>query len=860
MMKKVLSFLMAMTLAVMTVSAQTFTVDNADGVTINYSVLSADDHTVRVESYSYSGRIIVPDTVMYNDVAWTVTSIGTAFSGTQVTHLGVPATVTALTSGALANCHNLDTVWLASVEPVAVPMTAGRYRVELVFFANSYNVVPTLCIGTKVVVPCGSLKSYRDNNWDNLPTLTSPCAVPIAVQTSVDSLYRFDSIVYLVGNQRRVHFSNRSYEVGDTARVMAERWKVLNEYGYGYVYPRFGYFMGWSNGATSLDFSFVVEHADTILCIADTFHYETLSASRISTPVFQFGTLSYDGNEANYRFPDLGNVSTVNATGLWVGSSDSLAYNRESYMLEYDSSVTAHTAVARFFADGTDYFPGPLRLTDGGTDVQTVMDYNRVWKITREMVDYHVAHCAEAGYLPVEAIATWPGNGPDGYAAQLAPYFDADSDGVYNPLRGDYPVIRGDECVFSIFNDAFGEHNESHGQSLGIEVHAMTYAFHEPADTALWNTVFVHYDVFNRSAMNHPNTFFGAWSDFDLGYAYDDLMGCDVRRGMYFAYNGRNIDGPGTGCFEGVPPAQGCVILGGAALPADGQDNPAITIDNFPAGFTPGDTLGNMGINGMNFGDGITDNERIGMTSYMQYYNSNNSITGEPTKATDYYNFMHSYWKNWQHVKYGGDGLFTTDYNASFMFPDDSDPWHWGTNGIVPEINPNDWNEITAGNAPGDRRGIAGSGPFTFTAGGHQQFDLAYVTGFGDEDSWSSVEAMKLNADNVRRQFVRDTTDSGRPFVYMPFVSPVNPGPGPGPQPEGIDDVKGSAMQVYPNPTTGKLQVFADVQQVQLLDLMGRTLMTARPVGGVFTLDLTEMPQGIYILRAGGAAKRIVKK
>lgn len=889
-MKKIISCISALLLFCGGLRAQSFTAVNSDGVTINYEVLSTDEHTVAVATYGYTGRVMVPETVEYNGTVWTVTSIGTAFKNKPVTHLGLPATVTALQNSAFEHCSQLDTVWLASEAPVSVPKVGGYYRPERIFFAG--NQTATLYVGTVIVTPCGSLSDYRREYWRSFPTLTSTCAVPITVLPMVDSVYRFDSLVYRENGKPYVHFSNRYYEVGDTAQVKAERWKKQVSGG-AYTYPRYGWFIGWSNGISDLDFSFVVEQADTIICIVDTFHYEYLTASRITTPVYQFGTLSYDGNNANYRFDNLGNASSLFASALWVGSNDSLSYLRDYWMLQDDSTVSPRVATARFMLEGTDFFPGPLRLADGGTDIATLMAFNRVWKVSREMVDYHIAHCAEAGYQPAEAILSWPGNGPDGYASQLAPYYDADNDGVYNPLHGDYPVIRGDECVFSIFNDVYGTHGESGGKSLGIEVHSMAYAFNEPADTALWNTVFLHYDIFNRSGENLPNTFFGAWSDFDLGYAWDDFIGCDVKNGMYYAYNGRDVDGPGINSFAGVPPAQGCIILGGATLPSDGQDNPKINIpyilnaganpvrellqeysdgnggydiaalsrdaqlfyllDPYSWYFSPGDTLGNMSLNGMNFGDGIVDNERMGLTNFVYYENSVNSINGEPSGPSDYYNYMHSYWKNHQRVKYAGNGisLNTTEEDASFMFPDDSDPWHWGTNGVVPSSNPDDWNEITAGNTPGDRRGIGACGPFNFAAGTCQQFDIAYTTGFGTETSWSSVQALRRNNINVRRQFVRDTTDSNRPFVYRPYSAPHH---------EGIGQADNLPLHLYPNPTTGIVTIDLPARQtVELYDMTGRLLTTVTGDGRI-QLDLSSYAAGVYILRSAGTATRILKR
>lgn len=565
----------------------------------------------------------------------------------------------------------------------------------------------------------------------------------------------------------------------------------------------------------------------------------TLHVNNINTKVYQLGYLSYDGSVANYTVGG-GNSSTIFANGLWIGGTD---INGQRHL------------VARCFGmGGSDWFPGPL-TTDGSatTSEEVVNAFNRVWHVTRDMIDYHIAHFGDAGYEPAEAIATWPGNGPEGYAAQLAPYYDANGDGLYTPATGDYPLIRGDEAVFCIFNDAYDTHTESYGEPLGVEVHCMTYAFNEPQDPALWNTVFIHYDIYSRTTSDLDDTYMGAWTDFDLGYAYDDYMGCDVMRGMYYAYNGKETDGPGTGSFQGVPPAQGCIILGGPALPTDGLDNPAISVANFPEGFTPGDTLGNMGINGLYFGDGVADNERMGMISFIVYENSV-SVTGEPSYANDYYNYMRACWKNSQHMKYGGNGVSSgpTTLDANFMFPGDSDPWHWGTDGVVPDINPDDWSEVTAGNYPNDRRGVAASGPFHFAVGSSQQLDLAYTTAFGESSAWSSVEALRLSADDVRRQFVRDTTDSGRPFTYRPQVG----------GPDGVDRVEeGASLSVWPNPTSGRLTVaLPQGGEVQLYDMVGRKLLSARTADGVLTLDLQELPQGVYLLRSAGKVQRIVKK
>lgn len=233
-------------------TAQTFTVANDDGVMLSYSVTSADDQTVALTANNYTGRVVVPETVLHNDTLWTVTSIGTAFQGSSVTYVSVPASVITLAYRVFGNCMQLDTVWFASEEPVV--LGNGIFKANRYLF-DSRSVNPPL-----VVVPCGSLQAYRSQTtgsmaarlWNEMPNLTSPCAVPFRVIPTIDSICRVDS-VWIVSNSggASLAYSNRDYEVGDTAFVMAQRWVE----GYNSV-VKHGYFIGWSNGNTDPSFQF----------------------------------------------------------------------------------------------------------------------------------------------------------------------------------------------------------------------------------------------------------------------------------------------------------------------------------------------------------------------------------------------------------------------------------------------------------------------------------------------------------------------------------------------------------------------------------------------------------------------------
>ena len=293
-----------------------------------------------------------------------------------------------------------------------------------------------------------------------------------------------------------------------------------------------------------------------------------------------------------------------------------------------------------------------------------------------------------------------------------------DGDGHYNPEAGDYPDIKGDHCLFFIFNDSYMEHGESYGKKIGLEVHAMVYAYNAPNDEALNNTVFTNYKFYNRSANNYHDVYLGLWTDWDIGYIMDDYVGCDVQRNSCFGYNGLPVDGNDEpNAYGDNPPVQVLTVLAGPYSDA---------------------------------------NERLGMTGFM-YHNNNNTNNGDPVIDEDYYHYLRGLWKNGQPMLYGGNAYDsgTLDLPCKYMFPGDSDPDNIGTNGIQPEgygTNGVYWTEEQCGNTPYDRRGLASVGPFSFPAGSAQELDYAMTTVWKNE-SQSAMERKGEFIDHIKTLF-----------------------------------------------------------------------------------------------------------
>ncbi|MBA3899425.1 MAG: hypothetical protein H0X62_04310, partial [Bacteroidetes bacterium] len=136
-----------------------------------------------------------------------------------------------------------------------------------------------------------------------------------------------------------------------------------------------------------------------------------------------------------------------------------------------------------------------------------------MWKINKSDIDNHISNFATAGYILPASIANWPGNGntANGEMALLAPYFDVNLNDKYDPQNGDYPLIRGNQAIFFIFNDDKVPHS-SGAVKMGIEVHGMAYSFSNLSDSALNHAVFVNYEIYNRSSNNYNDVYLGSWA------------------------------------------------------------------------------------------------------------------------------------------------------------------------------------------------------------------------------------------------------------------------------------------------------------------------------------------------------------
>ncbi len=457
-------------------------------------------------------------------------------------------------------------------------------------------------------------------------------------------------------------------------------------------------------------------------------------------------------NNSIYEVPKGSGIMALFTSSLWLGGVD---VNGQLKL------------AAQRYRSGQDYWNGPL-TTDGTAEVipETCTEYDRHYKVTREEVslfngwftaginDKENGTNTQAENFPEyeipESILNWPAHGDLSLNQPyyLAPFYDnplapTGKNGFYDPVNdGDYPwydlnkeldcknsreiTLFGDETLWWIMNDKGNIHTETGGDPLGMEIRAQAFAF--ATNNEIDNMTFYNYELINRSTQTLYETYFGVMVDVALGGPNDDYVGCDVARGLGYCYNGDNFDGDEGGYkgYGNLPAAVGVDFFEGPYQDNDQIDNPLT--ENVNQAFTEkGIPYEGLGIG---YGDGIIDNERFGMRRFLYYNNvgTGNINQTDPQIAVDYYAYLTGFWKDGSPHVYGGSG-HPTDANANasvsadFMFPGDTDPLGWGTDG-VPQPS---WTEESSNNVPFDRRFAQSAGPFILKPGAVNNITVGVV-------------------------------------------------------------------------------------------------------------------------------------
>lgn len=544
--------------------------------------------------------------------------------------------------------------------------------------------------------------------------------------------------------------------------------------------------------------------------------HQTTNGSYFYSPEEGLPGLEVPIGESNY---------SIYASALWLGGINALSEVQTSYKRfcqNEDENCTENW--------------GPLK-TDGSLATSAEIEpYNHIWFVTTGEIELYNAYfdclenpsCDESLAYPdydiPEDFVTWPAQPTEGlgFADYLAPFVDRNGDGNYSTQDGDYPAICGDFSSFLIWNGQGSELVNAPGANTKSEFHTTFYGYNGE-DDALFNTLFVKHKIINRGEETLSDSYLGLWTDFDIGNHSDDHVQSDVERSMFYGFNADLFDegssaGPGYGYDV---PAMGLKVLAGPQKDENQIDDNPIYASNYG-----NETLG--------YGDGIIDNERLGLYSSFSYNNASGpTATHDPTAPLDYYNFMQAVWRDGTPFTFGGSG-----YNpfggvtARFGFPGESDPLMAGTSGVDPNYNTaGGWTEANEGFSSGDRRMIGSSGPFTFAPGDVQHIDLAYI--FAREsfdESETAIETLQRFADEVE----------GMQCEALPAIA--------------LSADKGlerKPLQVFPNPSSEgfSFELNEESSEYTLIDITGKVVDQRKLNEGLQFVDISKLTSGIYIIK-----------
>lgn len=404
------------------------------------------------------------------------------------------------------------------------------------------------------------------------------------------------------------------------------------------------------------------------------------------------------GIEEMQTFADSSYKNLLYADGLWLAGWDT-------------NTNTLHQSSQTYRQSVLEFTPGPV-----SNDPNASTKYNKVHRVNLQTLSDFKNGLTQG--IPQE-IADWPAHGDTnmGEAYYLAPFVDVNNDGHYVPADGDYPKIKGDEAIYTIFNDVNGR---TTGKGLGVEVHSIIYGYKTGGieDSIL----FREYKIVNRSNKDYTDAYLSIFADFDLGNPTDDLAGTEISANSIYCYNADADDEGPWGFGQNLASCGMRMLQGPTATLFDGVDN-----DKDGCVDAVRNVSGNCIAESLN---GVR--EQILLSGSM-YFNNTSGVQGNPGTPLDYYNYMKSLWKNGNNLiietpsGFGsiqnGDGFVSSNTGTPTMYyyPGDS----YDTIGAYEPSMPVSWFE--APNNQNDKRTLANAGPFSINAGQEFKITTAYV-------------------------------------------------------------------------------------------------------------------------------------
>jgi len=507
--------------------------------------------------------------------------------------------------------------------------------------------------------------------------------------------------------------------------------------------------------------------------------YETY----VSNTNYLFGKTSMLGPEY-FKFPKNNLFNIAPMTILTMSATSSPNNQIHAFPLNYFCGFYCY-----------DFKPGPLK-TNGSLIRDSSINYNKVWNITDTDINefisaYYAGGNTWANYSIPSDFLTWPAHGPNGYDPNLSEFHDMNGDGIYNPYDGDFPKIKGTQYLRWIYNDIS---HPAVDEIMGVEIRASLFGCSSSnPDDAINRTIFIEYEIINRTNKTYNDVGVGLMIDFMIGCFENDNFRSNAKANAVQFYNSNqhfNL------CTEENYYVQNPMVWGIGL----------IDVNNSPNEYLSSSLLNIRSVSpnpGIQFGQSI-----------------------------HLHNLHHARFKAGKPIRFGGTGFEdTTAAIAKYMYPGDSDPNFIGTNGIpypyswtyenynntgtelIPALDRNFNNVLFPSLAP------------------NEKIKVAYAIVGTQSTSLNTEQLLALNAKEIiemRNQYQNN--------AFQCQASVLN-----------IEEPKSEDYRIYPNPTSHQFSIDFDkpIESIKLYTLTGKLIKTCN---NCKSLNIEDLNTGIYIV------------
>jgi Secretion system C-terminal sorting domain len=422
-----------------------------------------------------------------------------------------------------------------------------------------------------------------------------------------------------------------------------------------------------------------------------------------------------------------------------------------------------------------------------------------------------------------------------------ADFYDGDNDGIYNPIDKngngkwdndeDRPDLLGDQTAWCVYKDSVPSEFRIYfnAKPQGIEIQQTVFA--SSINESFENTVFIRYRLENVGLTSNilDSVYFSAWSDPDIGYASDDLVGCDTIINAGFVYQNTPDDNYGqsaptliTSILQGPP------IYIPDSTYIDSNNNGYYDEADVPIS----SAYENNGlVKGVNYTDGAVNSSIISFKQFLTNFHGTN-----PADEIEVRRLILGFTEqgdvidpcNWLFGEITNDSC--QNINGIFMYSGDPimyDGW----------IN----------TKPRDQIMMVNTGPFELEVDKPIDIVVAYIIGYNNQHSLLSLKDAKQKVRNVNLFFQNNVFESSAEEDTTQLAL----------QPVYLFGLK----QNYPNPfnSTTKISYAIPYSEhphnvtIKVYDLLGQvveTLVNKIQSEGIYHIEFSSgnLPSGVYLV------------